>query len=150
MIPIIHDDDIRELAPNVVPKAQKMRGIKSPFISFESLESLCQGNETLEICLLEVRTYSLRYAETVCRFEQILAKGQISNENGERKEIETIRGSIHEATIASINSLARAMKVCGKDNSWIKLVSLSGRASYGKFAVLVAFEVVLRKEVYRG
>lgn len=147
---IITSEDIGVLAPDVPAKAQEKKGLKNPFISFESLDTLCQGNETLEDCLRETVMYSLRYAETVCRFEQIVSRGQQSNEDGTREEIEQIRGSIHDATIASINILIRVLKSSGKDITWATKVVAGGRVAYGKLAVLIAFEYVLRKEVCRG
>lgn len=147
---IITSQDIGVLAPDVPAKAQEKRGFKNPFFSFESLDALCQGNETLEDCLREMVMYSLRYAETVCRFEQVISRGQQSNEDGTREEIERIRGSVHDATIASINILIRALKSNGKDTTWATKVVAGGRAAYGKLAILIAFEYVLRKEVYRG
>lgn len=141
----ISNDEILKVAPDVTPKAQKSKDYVSPFISLQSLESLCQGNETLDFCLKEVVMLCLRYAETVCRFEQIILRGQQSNEDDERKEIENLRTAVHDATIDSINSLSRNLKKSGKNNDWITKVSSSGRPSYGKFAILLAFEVVLQK-----
>jgi hypothetical protein len=146
----ISHEEVRVLAPDVPPKAQGMKGLKNPFISFESLDALCQGNETLEDCLRDMVTYSLRYAETVCRFEQVVARGQESNMDGTRAEIEQIRGTVHDATIASINILIRVLKKAGKDTTWSSKMVTGGRAAYGKLAILIAFEYVLRKEVYRG
>lgn len=143
-------EEIKVIAPDVPAKAQEKRGLKNPFISFESLDTLCQGDETLEDCLREVVTYSFRYTETVCRFEQVIARGQESNEDGTREEIERIRGPVHDATIASINILIRVLKRCGRDTAWVDKLVVGGRAAYGKFAILIAFEYVLRKEVCCG
>ena len=135
--------EVQGQATLVATKAQEMRGFKNPFITLQSLESLCLGNETLEICLRDVVISSLRYAETVCKFEQIVARGQQSNEDGTRKEIEHVRSTIHDVTIANINILARALKAQGKDNKWISAVARGERAGYGKLALLLAFEVAL-------
>jgi len=141
----ITSSELEVTAPTVPAKAHKMSGLKNPFISLQSLESLCQGNETLEECLRDMVMYSLRYAETVCRFEQIVSRGQESNQDGAREEIERVRSTIHDSTIDAIKILSRTMKNHGKDNQWIAKMNTIGRAGYGKFAILVAFEVVLGK-----
>ncbi|MEK7646405.1 MAG: hypothetical protein AAB381_01795 [Patescibacteria group bacterium] len=141
----ITTEELQATAPAVPAKAQQMSGLKNPFISLQSLESLCQGNETLEECLRDMVTYSLRYAETVCRFEQIVARGQDSNQDGAREEIERVRSTIHDSTIDAIKILSRTMRTHGKDNGWISKMHTIGRAGYGKFAILIAFEVVLGK-----
>lgn len=138
-------NDIAEVAPDVTPKAREKSGYKNPFISLQSLESLCLGSETLDFCLREMVILSLRYAETVCRFEQIVRRGQESNEDDTRKEIEALRSAVHDSTISAINLLSRNMKKVERDNSWIADLSSGGRAAYGKFAILIAFEVVLRE-----
>jgi hypothetical protein len=141
----ITTDEIQAVAPDVPAKAQERRGITNPFISLQSLEALCQGNETLEFCLKEVVIISLRYAETVCRFEQIIRRGQQSNEDDTRKEIETLRTAVHDSTIDSINVLARNLRKAGKDNGWVKQLIAGQRPAYAKFAILIAFEVVLQE-----
>lgn len=138
-------DEVLGEAAIVAPKAQEMRGFTNPFVSLQSLESLCQGNETLEVCLRDVVVYSLRYAETVCRFEQIVLRGQQSNEDDTRKEIEHVRSSIHDATISNINILARSLRKEGKDNQWVSKLVQGGRAAYGKFSLLLAFEIALQE-----
>lgn len=132
------------LAATVIAKAQEMNGVKNPYISFLQLETLCQGDELLEECLREVMNYSLRYAETVCRFEQIVARGQVSNEDDARKEIEQVRHNVHESTIDSINILSRVFKTKGLNDGWIVKVASCGRAGYAKFAILIAFELARR------
>lgn len=130
----------------VAPVAQEKKGLINPYISLQSLESLCQGNETLTECLNTMVIYSLRYAETVCRFKRIVDRGQVSNEDGTRAEIEHVRSTVHDANIAAINILSRNLKIQGKDNSWISKVSAAGRAvGYGKFALLIAFEAALQQ-----
>ncbi len=124
----------------VAEEADKRAETINPFISLEDLESACQGDEALEYYLSEVISYSLKYTETVCRFEQIVLKGQVSNENGEREEIELVRSTIHDSTIDAINALSRALKKAGKDNKWISSISQWGRPGYGKASILWAFE----------
>ncbi len=135
--------EVRDQATLVAVKAQEMNGYKNPYITLQSLESLCLGNETLEVCLRDVVISSLRYAETVCKFEQIVARGQQSNEDDTRKEIEHVRSTIHDVTISNINILARVLKQSGKDNKWVSVMAERGRAGYGKFALILAFEVAL-------
>ncbi len=128
----------------VASKAQIMSGTKNPYISFQELETLCQDNETLQMCLQDFANLALRYAGTVCRFEQIVACGQESNEDGVREEIEHVRSTIHNSTIESINILSRNLRLFGIANSWIAKVVSGGRAGYGKFAILIAFEIARR------
>jgi hypothetical protein len=96
--------------------------------------------------LRDVAIYSLRYAETVCRFQQIVLAGAASNEDGTREEIERVRTNIHDATMDTINILSRTMKRAGKDNSWIVKLTAGGRAAYGKFSILLAFELTLQNQ----
>lgn len=134
------------LTSAVRPTALERSGRQSPFISLKDLETLCKGDEELEIVLREMVLYALRYAETVCRFQQVVREGQQSNEDGTRGEIEIIRSSVHDVAIATINTLSRALKSAGKDNEWIRSVMMNGRASYCKFALLIAFEAVNQTE----
>ena len=138
-------EEIQAKAPDVLAKAKARRGVQNPFITLQSLETQCKGNEALEFCLRAMVISSLQYAETVCRFEQIIARGQQSNEDDERKEIESLRTAVHDATMDSINLLARSLKNVGKDNGWILDLKAGQRAAYAKFAILIAFEVVLQE-----
>ena len=141
----ITTEDIKKVAPDVtITQAQEMAGFKNPFISFESLQTLCQWDETLDGCLREVVFNSLRYTETVCLFKQIVARGQKSNEDDSRAEIERTRSTIHDVTISSIDILVRCLRMVGKDVTWASGLRIRGRAAYGKFALLLAFELVLQ------
>lgn len=133
-------------APDVLAKAQEMCGICNSFISLRSLEFQCRGSVTLMECLREMVMCSLRYTETVCRFEQIIARGHEANQDGAREEIERVRSTVHDSTIDAINVLSRSLKATGQDNQWVLKLVNCGRAGYGKFAVLIAFEAVLGKE----
>ncbi|MEI8249430.1 MAG: hypothetical protein WCG07_02970 [Candidatus Taylorbacteria bacterium] len=136
------------LPPPVIEKAHNTPEIRNSYVTLADLEALCVGNEILESCLREAVSYSLRYAETVCRFEQIvLGQGQTANEDGQREEIERIRSTIHDSTIDAINVLSRNLKKAGKENGWISKLTTGGRAAYGKLAILLAFEAVLTNEV---
>ncbi|MDO8430425.1 MAG: hypothetical protein Q7S72_00330 [Candidatus Taylorbacteria bacterium] len=136
-------EEIEAVAPHVTSEAQGQRGLENPFITLRDLETLCQGNEILEMCLRDVVMQTLRYAETICLFVQIVARGQSSNEDDTRTQIEAVRTASHDATIASVNLLSRQLKTSGLDNTWIKKLS-TGRPAYTKFAMLIAFEVVNR------
>ena len=70
-------------------------------------------------------------------------RGQESNEDETRSEIEKVRSSVHDATNTSIDILSRSLKKAGRDNSWVKKLKAGQRAAYGKFAILIAFETVL-------
>jgi hypothetical protein len=139
---------IQELAPDVPAEARESRdkGWNNPFITLKDLEVLCKGDEDLEYFLRETTVMCLRYTETLCRFKQIVIRGQQSNEDGFRKEIEAIRTTIHDSTITSINVLSRLMKKTDRNNDWIKNVSVD-RTKYAKFAMCIAFESVLGEEV---
>lgn len=134
------------IASEVSAKADEMLGFKNPFISLQDLKCLCQGDEILEFCLDDLINYSLRYAETVCRFERIVSNGQSINEDGTRGEIERTRSTIHDSTIDAINILSRTLNKHGKDNKWITSIVRNGRPAYGKFAILIAFEVVIENK----
>ena len=140
----ISPEEINAVAPDVTAKAQSKSGFNNPYITLQGLETLCQG-ETLQFCLHEVVMMSLRYAETVCRFEQVVRRGQQSNEDGMREEIERLRSAVHDSTIDSINVLSRNLKIANKSNEWIAKLTAGGRAAYGKFAILIAFDTVLKK-----
>ena len=137
--------------PNLAPsselarEAHKREGAANPFISLANLQEQCLGDDILQECLAEMVSYSCSYTETLCRFAQIVAKGQSSNEGEARAEIERVRSRTHDATIDAINILSRALKSAGRDNSWISKMA-GNRASYGKFAMLIAFEDVLTNQ----
>lgn len=140
----IKSEEMTAVAPHVSAKAEARRDFKNPFITLQSLEILCQGDETLMECLHDMVMYSLRYAETVCQFEQIASRGHESLVDGTRAEIDRVRTSIHDATMTTINVLSRCLKRANKDNQWISKLSIGGRPAYGKFALLIAFEVILQ------
>ncbi len=128
----------------VAIEARQMTGFKNPFITLESLEELCQGDETLSECLNTMVVDSLRYAETVCRFQEIVMKGQESNMDNTRSEIERVRTTIHDAAMDSVNIFSRTLKRAGKGNEWISKLVAGGRSAYGKFLLFIAFEVALQ------
>ena len=133
-------------ASTVAPEAEKRSTVQNPYIPLRDLESLCSGDEILMECLRDVVSYALRYTETVCRFKQIVLGGQHNNESGERKEIEKLRTGTHDAAIDSVNALSRTLKKLNLDISWMRRVTAEERAGYGKFLVILAFEVVLQSQ----
>lgn len=137
-------EEISGIAPDVIPEAEKNENHANPYISFSKLEDLCKDDEDLKELLDQVVLYSLKYTETVCRFEQIVKNQEKDAEA--RKDIESLRTRTHDATIDAINILARTVKKKGKDNSWISRVNADGRPGYMKFAILLAFEYVLKCE----
>ena len=132
---------VEVVAPHVPIKARAREGVQNPFISLQSLETLCKGDETLMELLRDMVTYSLRYAETVCQFEIIALRGNDALVDGTRAQIDAVRKNIHNTTIDAINILARTLVRTGKDGKWITKMR-SGRTEYGKFAILIAFEYI--------
>ncbi len=116
---------------------------RNSFLSLPDLEAECASDENLRMLFESMEQYCLRYTETVCRFEELAAK---ASEEGlpfsgeERDEIEKLRTGVHDATIDSINALARQLKERGKDSSWVG--KLLNRTVYMKFAIQTAFEIV--------
>jgi hypothetical protein len=137
--------ELRNTAALIAANARSMEGRKNPFITLESLEALCKDDETLMECLTDMVRLCLRYTETVCRFKEVVLRGQQSNEDDSRKQIEVVKTSCHDATISSVNILSRALHKAGKDNTWVKDMALQGRAMYAKFALLIAFESIHQK-----
>lgn len=136
---------IHEIAPHVPALAREGKHFANPYVSLVKLEETCKGNEILEERLQDFVLHALRYAETVCRFEQIVAKRTESTQDGSLAEIETIRTRTHDATISSIDILARSLKKSSKVTEWYAMLAGS-RAAYGKFALLIAFEIVMRPQ----
>ena len=138
-------EKIHEAAPDVLPKARSHEVYNNPFITLSSLYELCSDDEALTELVDNTLMYCLRYTETVCKFEQIVSKQNGTNESAEaRREIEEIRTRTHDATIDAINILSREMHKKGVNNTWISKVSKMGRPGYMKFAILLAFEAVLK------
>jgi hypothetical protein len=117
---------------------QSTKKIKVP-VSVDSLQNQCDSGVLSEI-FLEFLDSALRYTESVCRFQQIVEKyAGAFDEDGEREEIENVRGSIHDLFIANVNILARMMFRYGKDGSWRDKIG-EDRASLGRFALCISFQ----------
>jgi hypothetical protein len=137
--------EIYENAPNVVEKAESIekKDYINPYISLKELRECCNGNAELMEQIDRVVLSSLRYTETVIRFEEIIRQEKGRDESAEaRKEIEEIRTRTHNVVIDDINILSRMFKNSGIDNSWIDIISNNGRPGYMKFAILLAFEAI--------
>ena len=109
--------------------------LTKPAISLEELKKICEGNEKLELLLMDMLDYCLRYTETVIQMnKELLEKNYKVDQDIE--EVDRKRSLIHNSTIDSINIFSRALHEEGKDNSWVG--NFSGiRAAYGKFAILI-------------
>ncbi len=111
-------------------------------VSVDYLESLVLGNEDLVEVFEEMVINCLRYTETVCKFEIILM-----NDDEDRDkliEIDNIRKTVHDVTIDSINILARSLRNQNLDVEWVDKFS-GNRAAYGRFAISLAFEKILKE-----
>jgi hypothetical protein len=135
-----------EFSSELAKEAVQMRGRKNPYITIEQLHDLSEGNEVLEFYTKDMVVHCIRYAETLCRFSQIVMNSS-SLVDGTREEIERVRSTSHDATISSINILSRLFKKYGKDSKWLQPIMAEKRASYGKFAILIAFEAVRTEQL---
>lgn len=116
----------------------------SPIISFEYIEKLCSGNETLEHLYKEMVDYCERYTETVARFKELILHG-VDFDNREAKEwIDGERKLIHDAMVDSVNILARNLAKEKKDVSWIERFGKS-RAAYGNFALQNTYVLLIKE-----
>lgn len=111
----------------------------SPIISFGELEKLCGEDIDLTELLHAMAEQCAKYTEDVARFLQIEAKGHEAKESGEYHEIDAKRTRTHNATIDSINILARELSRRGRDGSWVKKLA-GNRAAYMKFALTLTFD----------
>lgn len=110
-----------------------------PEVSARELEQLCSGDEHLLELLQSTLEQCARYTEDVARFLQVKNEGQAAKESGAYYEIDQKRRLTHEATIDSINVLARELSRYGRDGSWIKKLA-GNRAAYMRFALRVTFD----------
>ena len=113
--------------------------ILAPTVSVEQLERLCGEDEYLSELLQSTLNQCARYTEDVSRFLQIEANGQEAKESHEYHEIDAKRALTHNATIDSINILARELSRHGRDGSWVKRLA-GNRAAYMKFALTLTFD----------
>jgi hypothetical protein len=112
----------------------------------DAIRQSCEGNETLERLYEEMLDYCFSYAETVFRYNELFM-GDITDPrtNEALKDLEDERRRVHDATIDSINILARTLKKEGRDGSWIASLKDS-RALYGHFALAVTCAFILKEK----
>lgn len=111
----------------------------APIVSADGLEYLCRGDEHLKELLESTFAQCARYTEDVARFLQVEAEGSAAKESGEYHEIDAKRTLTHNATIDSINILARELSRRGRDGSWVKKLA-GNRTAYMKFALTLTFD----------
>jgi hypothetical protein len=126
------------------PIREEISGFESP-IDIKSLEQQCDTPELKE-ALEDLLDQCLRYTETILRIRRMVQDGiEVEKDTGmSMDELGGIRSQTHNATIDTINSFSRALQKAGKDNAWMTEVT-KGRASYGKFAVLITMARVLEE-----
>ena len=110
----------------------------TPIISAGQLEEMCSGDAHLTELLQSTFEQCARYTEDVARFLQVEAKGHEAKESGEYHQIDAKRTRTHNATIDSINILARELSRHGRDGSWVKKLA-ANRVAYMKFALTLTF-----------
>ncbi len=135
---------MHERQPDFSDDFEKLRGEVStetmlvPEISANQLESLCNDDADLTELLQGMFEQCARYTEDVTRFLQVAATGQKAKESGELYEIDAKRTRTHNATIDSINILARELSRHGRDGSWVKRFA-GNRTAYMRFALRLTF-----------
>ncbi len=111
----------------------------APTVSAEQLERLCSGDAHLTELLQSTFEQCARYTEDVARFLRVEAEGHEAKETGAYHEIDAKRTRTHNATIDSINILARELSRHGRDGSWVKKLA-GNRAAYMHFALTLTFD----------
>ncbi len=111
-------------------------------VSLRTLEEQCCSDETLKEILDSTLTDCCRYTATVIEHEKLILQGEASGEK--RVTIEETRTRVHNATMASINALARLLKKNGITCDWVPKIS-GNRGAYGRLAILLTFERLLNE-----
>lgn len=123
-------DDYKQIETLASPE------VKNPLISISELEASCENNEELLELFRSMVKSCLDYTITVARFKEAFSesKGYISDE---LSDIDQLRSSVHNRTIADINIFSRMLIKYNKDNGWMGKGGMDGnnRAAYGKFAL---------------
>lgn len=109
-----------------------------PVVSIEQLEMLCGDDEILKELLSDMLQSCLRYTKTVARWQEVFIKNKGVRDE-DLNDIDTLRSSVHDATIADINLFSRTLNKQGKDIHWMAKGGMDGRnrAAYGKFALAI-------------
>lgn len=124
------------------PALEQAVGQRAISVSLESLQFECD-TEILRELLENLLGLALRYTESVCRFQQIVEKyGHTFDEQGERSQIEKVRGTTHESFNEAVTILCRTMSRQGKNTLWYDKVGKEDRARLGRFALSIAFEFI--------
>lgn len=111
----------------------------------ETLEGLCEDNETLKQLLNDMLDYSYRYVEDVFKMEAMTQKGIVGKDQAQDfAKVDQERTKLHNTMIDSVNIFSRALAREGKDNSWINPIYDGGRATYATFALVTTFRQYLR------
>lgn len=107
-----------------------------PAVSVEKLEESVGDNEQLREVFETMLQSCLEYTITVARYQRLAKRdGEIGEGiSDEWREVDKVRGIVHNATIDNINIFSRQLGINNIDNSWIEGVS-QNRASYGRFAL---------------
>ncbi len=127
----------------------KMAEFIKPRVDWTEVENSCRGNEVLNELYEEMLNYFYRYTETVCEYDEVLSQDLSDAEvNARFQGLEEERTIIHNATMDSVNILARNMGRLGKDNSWLQKIGES-RADYGKLALTTIFSKLAEEQKTR-
>ena len=136
-------EEINSLVMEVAKDSKRTKTIEKLPVTAEELRIECESNTELKELLQDMFDCCFRYTETVLAYrEAVLLVG----EEGREKLVETdsVRHKVHDATIDSINILARHLTKNEINAKWIKDLS-ANRAAYGRFALLITFSDVLSK-----
>lgn len=112
-------------------------------IPYEELEESCEKDEILMELFRSMINQCLLYTKSVIEFNIFVNNNGFDPNSEEFITIDNSRKVTHDATIDSINILARNLKQRGGNSDWIKSVS-QNRAQYARFAVLMGFARILK------
>ncbi len=139
-----YPETVRELKDNFSnPELPK------PVIELSELEKLCEGDLILEGLLSEVVDYCERYTETVAQYQEFDSRENTRENQEEKAKFDKEKRVVHNATIDSINILARALIKSGKNGQWIESLhgSTGSRATYATFALRTTYQRLIEMEV---
>jgi hypothetical protein len=118
-------------------------------IELSELEKLCEGDMDLGGLLNEMTDYCERYTEIIARYQEANSKEETREVKEELAALDEERKITHDATMDSINILARALNGAGKNGRWVE--SLHGsRAAFGNFALRITYQRLMEMEVENG
>lgn len=118
-------------------------------VELDTLRKMVQGDPDLEQLLEDMVAQCEKYTKSVLEYRKLqLEENQRTMEN--REEWERLDGEshiAHDATIDSVNILARNLNQKGKNGAWVSEL-LGSRARYGNFAMALTFKELMKEEVY--